>query len=112
MVTLEKINLKPSYCSFSSIDDMDISSLSVNKKHIKNTDIVAHEIKYISKQNISDQYIDRELPLCFSFSSLDAHIIEENKDKYLVFALTENNKEMLEVYKNFWSEVKKQLECN
>ena len=31
---------------------------------------------------------------------------------YLIFALTENNKKMLEMYKNLWSEVKKQIECN
>ena len=73
--------------------------LSVNKKHIKNTDVVAHEIKYITKQNIADHYLDNELPLCFSFSDIRAHIIEETKNKYLVFALTENNKEELEMYK-------------
>ena len=66
----------------------------------------------LTKHNIPDQYIDKEFPLCFSFSSVDAYIIEENKDKYLVFALTENNKEMLEMYKKLWSEVKKQIECN
>ena len=86
--------------------------LSINKRHIKNTDIVAHEIKYITKQNIADQYNDRELFLCFCFSSVDAYIIEENKDKYLAFPLTENNKEGLEMYKKIWNEVKKQIEWN
>ena len=59
-----------------------------------------------------DQYLDNKPPLCFSFSDTRAYIIEENKDKYLVFALTENNKEELEFYKKLWSEIKKQIECN
>ena len=104
--------LKPFHCLFNSIEYIDISLLSISKKCIKNTDIVAHEIKYITKQNIADHCIDREFPLCFRFSSLNAYMIEENQSKYLVFALTENNKKGLEIYKKLWSEVKKQIECN
>ena len=92
MTTFEKINLKPSYCSLNSIECVDISLISINKKFIKNTGIFAHEIKYTTKQNISDQDIDNELPACFIFSCLDAYIIEENKNKYLIFAFTENKK--------------------
>ena len=51
MTTFEKINLKPSYCPFNNIEHIDLNLLSINKKYIKNTDIVAHEIKYITKQN-------------------------------------------------------------
>ena len=47
-----------------------------------------------------NQNVDKEVPLCLSFSDVDAYIIKENKNKYLVFALTENNKEALEPYKN------------
>ena len=57
-----------------------MSLISINKKCIK-TDIVAHEIKYIAKQNIADQYIDKELPLCFSFSDVDAYFNELKKIK-------------------------------
>ena len=69
------------------------------KRTYLNTCIVTHETKYITTQNIDNQNINNELPLCFSFSDVDAYIIEENKDKYLVFALTENNKKVLEIYK-------------
>ena len=41
----------------------------------------------------------------------DAHIIEENENKYLIFALTENNKEVLMLYKKLWSEIKKQIKA-
>ena len=56
-----------------------------------------------TKQNIADQYIDNELPLCFSFSDIKAYIIEEN------IALTENNKEQIEMYKNFGVKLKNKL---
>ena len=54
-------------------------------------------------QSINNQNIDSEIPLCLSFSDVDVYIIEENGNKYfiykLIFALTENNKELLELYK-------------
>ena len=49
------------------------------------------------KQSINNQSIDRRIPL----SDLDAYIIEENESKYLIFALTKYNKEVLEPYKKF-----------
>ena len=58
----------------------------------RNTDVVAHEIKYITTQNINSQNIDNELLLCLSFSDRRAYIIEENKNECLRFALTENNR--------------------
>ena len=66
--------------------------LSINKNCIKNTDVVIQEIKYIITQNIDNQNVDNELPFCLSFSDVNAYIIEENENKYLVFALTESNK--------------------
>ena len=63
-------------------------------------------------QNINNQNIDNELPLCLSFSSVDAYIIEENENKYLIFALTEKNKKMLEMYEKICGEVEKQIKCN
>ena len=110
MTTFGKISLKASHCPFNTIEYINLNLLRINKKHVKNTDIVAHEIKFITKQNIADQYINNELPLCFS--DIRAYIIEENKDKYLVFALTENNIEELEMYKKLCSEIKKQIEWN
>ena len=35
MVTVEKINLIPSYCLFNDIKHIDINLLSINKKHKK-----------------------------------------------------------------------------
>ena len=50
--------------------------------------------------------------LCLIFSDVDARIIEENENKYLIFALTKNNKKVLETYKKHWSKIKKQIQCN
>ena len=66
---------------------------------MKNTDAVIYELKYIFIQSINNHNIDREIPLCLSFSNPDAYISEENENKYLIFALTENNIEVLELYK-------------
>ena len=85
--------------------------LNINKTYAKNTDAVIYEIKYIMIQSINNQNIDRGIPLCLSFSDIEAYIIEENENKYLVFALTENNKEVLELYKKFWFEIKKQIKA-
>ena len=62
-------------------------------------------------QSINNQNIDREVSLSLSFSNVDAYIIEENENKYLIFALTENNKEVLEPYKKLWSKIKKQIKA-
>ena len=57
-------------------------------------------------QSINNQHIEKEVPLCLSFSNVDACIIEESRNKFLILALTENNKEVLEAYKKLWNEIK------
>ena len=112
MITFEQIILKPSYYFFNDIKHIGLNLLSINKKCIKNTDVVIHEIKYIITQKIDNQNIDNELPLFLRFGDVDAYIIEENENNYLIFALTENNRKMLEMYDKLWREVKKEIECN
>ena len=106
-ITFEKINLTHIYPFFEDIKNIDLNLLSINKKCIKNTDAVSYVIKYIIMQNINNQIIDKEVPLCLSFSDVDAYIYEENENKYLVLALAENNKEVLDSYKKLWSKIKK-----
>ena len=69
----------------------------MNKKSTKNADAFVYETKYITMQSINGQNIDREAPLCLSFSNVDAYFIEKNENKYLFFALTKNNKKSLEL---------------
>ena len=44
------------------------------------------------RKNIINQTIENELPLCLSFNDVNAYIIEENENKYLIIALTKNNR--------------------
>ena len=105
MITFEKINLNHSNYFFNDIKDIDPNLLSINKVLHKNTGIIIHEIKYIIMQSINNQNIDGEVPLCLNFSNVDAYIIEESGgNKFLILALTENNKEIKYHIKNINSE--------
>ena len=44
------------------------------------------------------------------FNNADVYIEENNEDKYLIFALTDKNKEALENYTELWYEIKDQIE--
>ena len=118
MITFKKVNLNHTYYFFDDIENIDLNLLSISKKCMKNTDAFVYENEYITIQSINNQNIDKEVPLCLSFSDVDAYFIEENENKYLIFALTENNKEVLDVCKKLWSKIKKQIktinsgECN
>ena len=49
--------------------------------------------------------------LCLVFNDVDVYIIEKsNEKKYLVFALTKNNKNVLGNYRKLWNEIKNQIE--
>ena len=84
---------------FHDIKNIDLNLLIINKKRIKNTNTVSYGTKYITMQSINGHNIDGEVSLCLRFSNLDVFFIEVNENKYLVFALTENNKEVLKLYK-------------
>ena len=45
---------------------------------------------------------------CLLIAELDAYI-EENEDKYLNIALTDNNSEALKTYAEVWSQIKHQI---
>ena len=108
-IAFGKINLNHTYYFFKYIKNIDTNLLNINKTYAKDTNAVIYEIKYTMTQNINNQNVHKEIPPCLSFSDLDAYIIEENENKYLIFALTEDNKELLEPYKNFGVKLKKNL---
>ena len=60
-------------------------------------------------QKINNQNINKEVPLCLSFGDVDGYIFDENENKYLVFALTDSNKKVLEPYKKLWSKIEKEI---
>ena len=110
-ITFEKINLNHTYYFFKDIKNIDRNLLNINKTYAKNTNAVIYEIKYIMMQSINNQNVDRAIPLRLTFSDVDAYIIEENENKYLIFALTENNKAVLEPYKKLWSKIFKKIKA-
>ena len=107
MISFKKINLNCPYYFFNDIRNVDSNLLSINKISYKNTDAVMYNIKYIMMESINNQNIHSENPLCLSFSHVDAYIIKKSGNKYLIFALTKNNKKKLRQYKNLWSEINK-----
>ena len=110
-ITFEKINLNHTLLFFKNIRNIELNLLNINKTFAKNTNAVIYKIKYTMMESINNQNIDREIPLCLSFINVDAYIIEENENKCLIFALTENDKELLETYKKLWSKIKKQIKA-
>ena len=113
MITFKKINLNHPYYFFSNMTNIkkfDPNLLSINKISYKNADAVVYNITCIMMESINNKNIDSENPLCLVFSDVDAYIIEENNEnKYLLFALTKNNKKVLEIYKNFGMKLKIKL---
>ena len=71
-ITFEKNQSKSYLLFFKNIKNIDLNLLNINKKCMKNTDAIIDEIKYITIQIINYQNIDRGIPLCLSFSDVDA----------------------------------------
>ena len=95
---LEKISLNhDTFVIFDDIKNIDPNLLTIYKKCIKNTStVVIYEIKYITML----ENIHEKVPLCLRLTDVDAYFVEENENKYLDSALTENNnEEVLEPYK-------------
>ena len=60
---------------FDNIKNIDLGSLIINKKHIKDSNAVAsYEIRYITKWDHTYQ----KILVCLRFTDLDAYFIEEN----------------------------------
>ena len=92
-IIFEKICLN-TYCFCKDIKNIDPNLVSITTNYMKNTDAVIYQIKYITMEIINNQKIDRAIPLYLGFNDVDAYVVEENENKYLIFALTQNNKEL------------------
>ena len=90
MVNIKQINIKNRRHYF--FEDMINSNLlKVNKKSHKNIDI--YYIGCITMESINSVN-----PLYFIVGEVDGYIEEKNGNKYLIFASTDKNKEILEKY--------------
>ena len=70
-------------------------------------DISIYYIEYITTKSISDyKNITSVNPLYLIINDVDGYIEENNKNKYLSFVSTDNNKEVSKKYIKLWDEVK------
>ena len=111
MITLKKINLNCPYCFFSNmtnVKNFNANLLNINKISYKNADAVVCNIKYIMMESFNNQNIYSQNHLCFN--DVDGYIIEEsNENKYLILALTKNNKKLLKHMLSFLMKLKMKL---
>ena len=61
-------------------------------------------------KSLDHVHIDSENTLYLIFDNVDGYTEENNGNKYLVFASTDKNKEVLEKYTELWNEAKNQNE--
>ena len=88
MKTLRQVNIKNGqnyfFNSMTNIKSFDPSLLSIDQISFERTDFVIYHIEYFKNLNSSN-----------SLYNVDACIEESNANKYLIFALTDKNKEAL-----------------
>ena len=107
MKTLKQVNKKNRqnyfFNSMTNIKNFDSNLLSIDQISFKSTDCVIYDIEYFKNLNSKNS-------LHLVFNNVDVYIEENNEDKYLIFALTDKNKEALENYTELWDEIKGQIE--
>ena len=100
MKTLRKVNIKncPGYFynSMTNIKNLDTNLLGINHMTFTGTDSVVYDIEYFKN-------LDGVNSLYLVFNDVNASFECIDEIKYLVFALTDKNREALESYKELWS---------
>ena len=109
MVTTKRLNIKNRTYYFHddliNLKNFDPTLLILHKKSLM--DISIYYIEYITTNVISDyENITSVNPLYLVINDVDGYIEENEKNKYLSFASTDNNKEVLKKYIKLWDEVK------
>ena len=103
MRTLRQVGIKncPGYFfnSITNIKNLDTNLLGINQMTFTSTDSVVYEIEYFKN-------LDGVNSFYLAFNDLDSYFECIDGNKYLVFALTDKNREKLENYKELWSDIK------
>ena len=82
-----------------NIKNFDPNLLSIDKISFNSTDAAIYYIKYIIIKSLDHENIDSANHLYLVFNNVDGCITEEsNENKYLIFASTDKNKEVLKKY--------------
>ena len=98
-----------------NIKNCDRNLSSIDKISFKSTNAVIYHIEYITMRSLDNENIDSANILDLIFNNVDGYIEcystkESNEDKYLIFASTDKNKEVLKKYTELWDEIKNQIE--
>ena len=101
MGSIKQINIKnQTYYFYNDIIDLqtfDSNNLKLDKKSYKNLDI--YNIGYVTIKKIGSGYdINSVNPLYLLIGNASGYIEEINKDKYLLFDVTDESKELLKRY--------------
>ena len=86
-----------------SIKNLDTNLLGINQMTFASTGSVGYGIKYFKN-------LDGVNSLYLIFNDVDAYFECIDEKKYLIFTLTDKNREALENYKELWSEGKEEIE--
>ena len=90
-----------------NIENFDSNLLKIEKKSYKNIDI--YYIGYITMKDFVCVKINSVNSLYLNIGKADGHIEEKNGNKYLIFASTDKNKEVLKKYTELWDGIKYQI---
>ena len=86
------------------IEDFDSNLLKLDKKSHRSIDI--YYIEYIAVKDSDYVKINSLNPLFLFTDNVEGYIEEKNRSKYLTFASTDKNKEVLIKYVELWDEIK------
>ena len=106
METTKEINIKErSYFFYNDIIDLktfDSNNLKLDKKKYK--DLHIFNIGYVTIKKIGCSYdVNSVNPLYLRIDNASGYIKEINKDKYLIFDDTDENKELLKICEDVFS---------
>ena len=93
-----------------SVKKFDPSFLNISKISFKSIDAVIYSIRYITMKSLDHVNIDSANSIYLVFNNVDGYIEESNGNKYLIFASTDKNKEILKNNTELWNEIDNQIE--
>ena len=113
MGKIRQINIKNrTYCFYNDqidLKDFDGRLLKIDKKDYNQIDI--YYIGYVTIKKFGDyNNINSVNPLYLMINEMIGHFEEKNENKYLVLVEIDENKKVLEKYKEVWEGIKKEIE--
>ena len=92
-----------------NIKDFESNLLKIDRKSYKNIGI--YNIEYITIKKIDDyQNIYSVNPMYLLVNHTNGFIEQENRNKYLIFDSTDENKESIKIYNDVWNGIKNKIE--